>query len=83
GALGSGALVTFAPAPTQLGYIVLLTVSALLASILWFMPETAERRPGALASLRPHVSVPPQALKALARVTPVNIATWALGGFYF
>ncbi len=83
GALGSGALVTFAPAPTQLVYIVLLTVSALLASILWFMPETAERRPGALASLRPHVSVPPQALKALARVTPVNIATWALGGFYF
>lgn len=83
GALGSGALVTFAPAPTQLIYIVLLTASALAAAMLWFMPETAERRPGALASLRPHVSVPPQALKALARVTPVNIATWALGGFYF
>lgn len=83
GALGSGALVTFAPAPTQLVYVVLLAASAVSASVLWFMPETAARRPGALASLRPQVSVPPQALKALARVTPVNIATWALGGFYF
>ncbi|WP_204322568.1 hypothetical protein, partial [Streptococcus pneumoniae] len=69
--------------PTQLIYIVLLAISVLEASILWFMPETAERRPGALASLRPQVSVPPQALKTLARVTPVNVATWALGGFYF
>ena len=33
-------------------------------------------------SLRPHVEVPAQALPALIRVTPVNIAAWALGGFY-
>jgi hypothetical protein len=28
------------------------------------------------------VSVPPQVRQTLARLTPVNIAAWALGGFY-
>jgi len=83
GTLGSGALVAFAPDPTQLVYVVLLAVTALQAAVVWFMPETAESRPGAFASLRPHLSVPPQARASLLRVTPVNVATWALGGFYF
>jgi hypothetical protein len=50
---------------------------------VWTLPETAVSRPGALASLRPRVSVPRQARRALLLATPVNIATWALGGFYF
>jgi MFS family permease len=53
------------------------------AAVLWYMPETAELRPGALASLRPRVRVPPAARGAFASMTPVNIAAWALGGFYF
>ena len=40
-------------------------------------------RAGAIASLRPHVNVPAQASRAMVRVTPVTIASWALGGFYF
>jgi len=40
-------------------------------------------RAGAIASLRPHVNVPAQAKQAMLRVTPVTIASWALGGFYF
>jgi MFS family permease len=83
GSLGSAALVTFAPDPQQLVYFVLLMMSAVEAAILWYMPETAQRKPGAMASLRPHVSVPVQARQALMQVTPVNIAAWALGGFYF
>jgi MFS family permease len=83
GSIGSAALVTYAPAPAQLIYVVLLMVSASLALILWQMPETAEGKPGAWASLLPHVSVPQQARQTLLRVTPVNIAAWALGGFYF
>jgi hypothetical protein len=63
--------------------MVLLVLSAIEAVLLWHMPETAQGRPGALASLRPHVSVPPQARRALMKVTPVTIASWALGGFYF
>jgi len=83
GSLGAGILVTYAPDPRQLVYVVLLALSAVEALILWFMPETAQVRAGALASLRPHVNVPARASRAMVRVTPVTIATWALGGFYF
>jgi MFS family permease len=83
GTLGAGLLVTFAPAPEQLIFVVLLVLSAGEAAILWFMPETAELKPGALASLRPRVRVPPAALGTFASIAPVTIASWALGGFYF
>ena len=83
GSLGAGALVTFAPAPQQLVFAVLLVLSLLLAGAVALMPETTTPRPGALAALRPHMRVPPQARRALAQVTPLNIAAWALGGFYF
>jgi hypothetical protein len=80
---GAGVLVTFAPAPEQLVFILLLVASVMEVAILWYMPETAELRPGALASLRPRVRVPPAARSTFASITPVNIAAWALGGFYF
>ncbi|BAV47828.1 MFS transporter [Mesorhizobium sp. 113-1-2] len=83
GALGAGALVTFAPAPEQLVYVVLLLLSFMEAVTLWFMPETGTPKPGALASLFPHVRVPPAARATFAAATPVNIASWSLGGFYF
>jgi hypothetical protein len=83
GSLGGAILVTYAPDPLQLVYVVLLALSAVEAFVLWFMPETAEVRAGAIASLRPHVNVPAQARQAMVQVTPVTIASWALGGFYF
>ena len=83
GSLGAAALVTYAPDPRQLVYLVLLALSALEMLILWYMPETVAAKPGAVASLRPHVRVPAQARRALSQVTPVTIASWALGGFYF
>ena len=83
GSLGAAILVTYAPDPRQLVYAVLLMLSAVETFILWFMPETAQLRAGAIASLRPHVNVPAQASRAMVRVTPVTIASWALGGFYF
>jgi hypothetical protein len=83
GSLGAAILVTYAGDPRQLVYFVLMALSAIEAAILFFMPETAQPQPGAIASLRPHVSVPRQARGTLARVTPVIIASWALGGFYF
>jgi MFS family permease len=83
GSLGAAALVTYAPDPQQLVYLVLLAMSSVEAAVLWYMPETVATKPGALASLRPHVSVPVEARRALAQVTPVTIASWALGGFYF
>jgi len=82
GALGSSALAAYAPAPTQLVYAVFLVAFLALAILIVWMPETTARRPGALASLWPQIAVPPQAKRALLMVTPVNVAVWALGGFY-
>jgi MFS family permease len=83
GSLGGGVLVTYAPAPHQLVYAVLLALSAAESLLLWYMPETVTPKPGALASLQPHVSIPARAQRALLQVTPVTMASWALGGFYF
>jgi hypothetical protein len=83
GSLGAALLVTYAPFPSQLVYFVLLVASAIEAFLLWFMPETALPQPGALAALAPRVRVPAQARVALLHITPVTIASWALGGFYF
>jgi MFS family permease len=83
GSLGAAALVTCAPDPRQLVYSILLAMTVIELLVLWHMPETAKPKPGVFASLRPHVSVPVQARRALAQLTPVTIASWALGGFYF
>jgi len=80
GVLVSGALVSYAPYPTQLVYVVLLMVSAAAALLVLNMPETAVPRRGALASLKPQVLLPAKAMPTLALVSPVNIAAWALGG---
>jgi hypothetical protein len=82
GALGAAALITFAPDPLHRVYDVLLGLTALMIALLWIMPESTTRKVGALASLRPHVSVPPQSRSILARLTPANIAAWSLGGLY-
>jgi len=82
GALGASVLATYAGQPEQLIYLTLLVILVLEALVLWLVPETAGRRNGVLTSLRPQVSVPPQVRQTLARVTPVNVAAWALGGFY-
>ncbi|MBV2182688.1 MAG: MFS transporter [Castellaniella sp.] len=82
GVLGSTALMVFAPGPLQTVFIVLMSAFLLLSGLTWLAPETAERRPGAWASLKPRVTVPLQARKALLSVSPANIAVWMLGGFY-
>jgi hypothetical protein len=46
------------------------------------MPETATRRPGALASLRPRLSVPTHLRPDVYALVPIVIASWALGGLY-
>jgi Na+/melibiose symporter-like transporter len=82
GALGAAALVTFAPDPLHMVYDVLLGVTILMVAALWAMPESAGSKAGAAASLWPHVSVPAQSRSMLMRLTPANVATWSLGGFY-
>lgn len=82
GAMGSSLLVEFAPLPTQLIYWTLLALMLLQALYVWRLPETVGRIPGALASLRPTLHVSPQARRALWLSLPVDVAVWAMGGFY-
>jgi MFS family permease len=82
GALGTSALVQYGPAPTHLVWWLLLGVSLAAAVAVLAMPETAPRRPGVLASLRPRVAVPRQARTTFGMVLPCLIAVWMISGFY-
>ncbi len=82
GALGTSALVQFAPAPTELVFDLLLLVFALQTLAALYLPETVERRPGAWRSLKPSISIPEQARTTMWQVLPINTAQWALLGFY-
>ena len=82
GAMGSSLLVEFAPLPTQMIYWTLFALMFLQAIYVWRLPETVSRIPGALASLRPTLHVPPLARRALWLSLPVDVAVWAMGGFY-
>ena len=82
GSLGAAALITFASDPLHRVYEVLLALTGLMVALLYVMPESSTRKNGALASLRPQLRVPHQSRAILARLTPANVAAWALGGLY-
>ena len=82
GALITSALVQYAPAPTHLIWWILLAVFAVSIGTVLAMAEPGGRRPGVLASLRPHVAVPRQARGTFAGAVPCMVAGWALGGLY-
>jgi hypothetical protein len=82
GALITGALVQYAPAPTHLIWWALLAVFAVGIAAMLAMAEPGSRRPGVLASLRPRVAVPRQARGTFAAAVPCFVAVWALGGLY-
>ena len=82
GALITSALVQYAPAPTHLIWWILLAVFAVSIGTVLAMAEPGVRRPGVLASLRPHVAVPRQARGTFAGAVPCMVAGWALGGLY-
>jgi MFS family permease len=82
GALGSGALAQYGPAPTRLVWWLLLGASVAAAAGILAMPEPGTRRPGVLASLRPRIAVPRQARGTFAAAVPCLIGVWALAGLY-
>ncbi|MBD9512523.1 MFS transporter [Pseudomonas sp. PDM22] len=82
GALGSSTLVQFGSDPLHEVYVWLLAVFALGIVLLRWLPESISRQPGALASLKPRIRIPPQARRAFWSVAPLNASLWALGGFY-
>lgn len=82
GALGTALLVIYAPLPMSSAFIIMLIAFALQSIYVWRLPETVSPQPGLWASLTPALSVPPQARRTLWLILPVDIAAWALGGFY-
>ncbi|HEY0289483.1 MAG TPA: MFS transporter [Pseudomonas sp.] len=82
GALGTSALVEFAPLPLLLAYAVLLTAFVAQALYLWRTQETVTPQPGVWRSLLPSLHVPQRARATLWLVLPADIAAWALGGFF-
>lgn len=82
GAVGAGALVQFGPEPTRLVYVVLAAALVLIAIVLTRLPAAVEKVPGALASLKPVLHVPPASRATLAANAPAFIGSWALGGLF-
>ena len=82
GALGCGALVQFAPAPTHLVYALLLGGMVVAAVLVFFLPETSARRPGGLTSLARRLGIPARLRPDVLALLPILIASWALGGLY-
>lgn len=82
GALVAGALVEYGPWSTSLVYLLILAGLVGAALVAWRMPETGPRRPGALASLRPQLGVPPRLRTDILALVPILIASWGLGGLY-
>ena len=80
----AGVLIQYAPHPTRLMFAILaagFVALALITAVV--MPETVTRKPGALAALRPQVSVPAPARRPFLRVAPLMVSTCMLAGWMF
>jgi predicted MFS family arabinose efflux permease len=82
GALISGLMVQYLPAPTHLVYEFFLAVFVLQAVGVYLMTETSSRRSGALAALSPQIALPPVVRRSVLIAAPALIAIWSLAGFY-
>jgi len=82
GALASGLMVLFLPAPTVLIYVALGAIFLAQALGVTAMPESVTPRPGALASLRPQFHLPAHARVPMLLAVPALVAAWSLVGFY-
>jgi MFS family permease len=82
GAVSSGLLVEFAPAPTVTVYIAFATLILAAGIAVALLPEQNGRRPGALKSLRPTIGLPREVRRVFGAVAGCMVASWALAGLY-
>jgi len=82
GALFSGVIAQFSSSAAATVWIILAAVMLIALVSAIFTPETATPEPGALASLRPQVSVPPAARGVFAVTLPSLIAAWLVSALF-
>jgi uncharacterized protein (DUF427 family)/predicted MFS family arabinose efflux permease len=82
GALASGLVVQYLPAPQHLIYLMLLAVFALQAVGVVLMRETVSAKPGVLASLVPEITLPRSLRRPVLTAVPVLVAVWSIAGLY-
>ncbi|KAB1642177.1 MFS transporter [Gulosibacter chungangensis] len=82
GAIASGVLVEYFPHPRILSFAIMASILAIVAVLIPFCPETADRKPGALRSLIPRVEIPQGAGRAVFATGAGLLATWSWGGFF-
>lgn len=82
GGVLSGLLVQYLPLPDKLVYGVLLLAFVTQAVGVVLMAEPSQRRPGALASLRPQFNLPAELRASMLVAAPLLVASWAFVGFY-
>lgn len=82
GAFAAGALLDVAQDAFTDVFLPLAVIYLVLAAAVWFVPETAPRRPGALASLQLRIRIPRTMRPLFVRSIPAIFAGWATGGLY-
>jgi MFS family permease len=82
GALVSGLLVQFLPAPTHLVYYALAAVFVVQFLGVALMRESAAPQPGALASLRVQIGLPKDVRRPFLLAAPALVAAWSIAGLY-
>jgi MFS family permease len=82
GALFSGVIAQFSSSAAATVWIILAAVMLVALGFALLTPETAARKPGAIASLRPQVSVPPAARSVFAVTLPSLIAAWLVSALF-
>jgi len=75
-------ILQFSSQPLQLVFELLCFLFVFQLILSFFNPETAQKRSGALASLKPNMAIPHQARGALLSISPINIALWMVSGFF-
>ncbi|HUQ61486.1 MFS transporter, partial [Lentzea sp.] len=78
GALYSGLIAQFASDAAFAVWMVLVVIMALATLFAVFTPETATRKPGALASLIPRVSLPAQVRRLYATTVPGIVSAFMM-----
>jgi MFS family permease len=84
GALTSGVLAQYAPAPLRLSFVVYLLTLVVVSAMVWFSPETVSHPASSIAqmSMRPRLSVPSAIRTQFVAPSVTGFGAMALVGFY-